>query len=274
MTVIACLLVKMRRAGITPVFIFDGRPPAAKADVVDQRRTFRQAAHKEMAEIKAGLESEDLPMANKSEMERRHAALQKKAPTVSCGEKDDIKKLLYGAGIQFITAAGEADDILGFLCRKGELQGVVSTDMDMLARGVPLLVIPETPDATVLTEIRLADVLAGLGLQYPQFVNACMLMGSDYSVKGWHSVEPRVAVELARKGFEWSSFDASGSVCSVMEQGVALLSGEGTQWEVIVSEKQREKWALGRPPCEPENLAIIASSHGWPAEWITVLSGY
>jgi hypothetical protein len=266
LTVIASLLVRLRRCGIEPVFIFDGRPPAAKADVVDQRRVFRQAAHKEMADIKVGLEAADLTAGEKSDMERRHADLQKKAPVVTGGDKDEIKKLLYGAGVQFVTASGEADDVLAFLCRTGYLQAVLSTDMDMLPRGVPLLVIPETADATVLTQIKLADVLVGLGLDYPQFVNACMLMGSDYS-GSW--LGPKEAVALAKKGFAWS---AVGADPSVMEQGVALLSGTGVQWEEIVSEKQRAKWDLGRPPCEAETLTAFATSNGWPTDWVRVLT--
>jgi len=269
MTVIVGLIVKMRRVGIIPIFVFDGRSPAAKADVIDQRRVVRQAAQKEIIEIKAGLGTEDLSLTEKMHMERRVAALQRKAPTVSSSEKDNIKKLLYSAGVQFITASEEADDVLGYLCRQSMLQGVVSSDMDMLARGVPLLIIPETTDATVLTEIRLSDVLTGLGLKQPQFVDACMLMGSDYSAKGWSSIEPKAAVEIARRGFDWASFSSD---CAVMEQGVALLNGYGVKWEDIVSEKQRAKWDAGRPPCEPATLTALASEHGWPADWVAVLS--
>jgi len=132
--------------------------------------------------------------------------------------------------------------------------------MDMLARGVPLLVIPETADTSVLTQIRLDDVLTGLGLTYPQFVDACMLMGSDYSGKDWVSVDPKEAVTRAKRG---------ASLPSEMEHGVALLTGSGIVWEDIVSEKQRAKWLLGRPVPEPENLTTFAT--GWPADWVRTL---
>jgi hypothetical protein len=259
-TVIASLLVRLRKAKITPIFIFDGKPPAAKNDVVDQRREQRQAVQKEMAEIKVGLEDESLSMTEKANMEHRHAALQKKAPTVSSGDKDEIKRLLHAAGVQFITATGEADDVLAYMGRNGTIQGVISTDMDMLARGLRLLVIPETADTSVLTEIRLDHVLAGLGLTYPQFVDACMLMGSDYSGKDWISVDPKEAVARAKRGMV---------LPAEMEAGVALLTGAGIQWEEIVGEKQRAKWDMGRKACEPDMLATFAE--GWPAEWVSVL---
>jgi flap endonuclease-1 len=257
LTVIASLLVRLRRANITPIFVFDGRTPVAKADTVDQRRVVRQAAHKEMAEIRTGLEATDLGIAEKGEMERRHAALQKKAPSVSGGDRDEVKRLLYAAGVQFVTASGEADDVLAHLCRSGFLQGVISTDMDMLARGVPLLVIPETSDATVLVTMELSEILTGLALNYRQFVGACVLMGSDYAGKDWVSVAPKEAIARALAGVD--------------DPAVGLLCGEGVVWEEIVSEKQRAKWDAGVPAREPETLVALASANSWPRDWCTVL---
>lgn len=265
-TVVASLLYRMRRAGIQAVFIFDGRSPTAKSDVVDQRRVARQAIQKEMAELKEDLTDSGLTELEKASIESRHAALQKKAPTVSSGDKEELKQILYACGVQFITAAGEADDVLAYLCRTGFLQGVISTDMDMLARGVPVLVHPETADASVLTVIHLGEILTGLRLTMPQFADACMLMGSDYSGKEWKPIDPVQAVDKARVGVDWDSYGET------MAAGVALLRGEGVNWEAIVSEKQRAKWDLGPPPCEPENVAIAAAKYGWPTDWAGVLS--
>ena len=272
LTVIASLIVRMRSAGVEPVVVFDGRPPVAKTDIIDQRRTVRVAAHKEMAEIEAELSSPELTDSDKITKEQRHAALQKKAPTVSSSEKDALKQFLYAAGVLFVTASGEADDLLAYLARSGDIQAVVSTDTDMLPRGVPVLITPETPDCTVLTEIRLDAVLAGLSLTYSQFVDACMLMGSDYSGRGWRHMEPAVAVAHARKGVDWSSMDVSGSVCLALERGVDMLMGSGVRWTDLLSEKQLAKWTAGAPPCEPENVAAAAAANGWPATWIPLLS--
>lgn len=271
LTVIAGLIVRLRSAGVTPVVVFDGRPPASKSDIIDQRRTVRVAAHKEMAEIEAELSSSELTDSDKITKEHRHAALQKKAPTVSSSDKDALKQFLYAAGVLFVTASGEADDLLAYLARSDNIQAVVSTDTDMLPRGVAVLITPETPDCMALTEIRLDSVLSGLGLTYPQFVDACMLMGSDYSGRGWRSMEPAAAITLARKGVCWSTMDISGSVCLTMERGVDMLMGTGVRWTDLLSEKQMAKWTVGAPPCEPENVAAAATANGWPATWITWL---
>ena len=271
LTVIAGLVVRLRKANIKPIFIFDGKTPAAKADLVDKRRVARVAAQKEIEEIRTELtdKSIDHTELEKADLEQRCASLQKKAPTVSTGERDEIKTFLYAAGILFITAWEEADDVLAYLCRTGEIQAVISADMDMLARGVPNLIVPETDDATVLTEISLNLLLTGLGLSYRQFVDACMLMGSDYTAKGWRTMDPRSAVEVARRGVNW--VDMSGSAFPVFQQGISLLMGTDVTWNAIVGEKQRAKWCLGVPPKEPELLDKFATENGWPKDWKTSL---
>ena len=268
LTVIASLIVRMRRANIVPVFIFDGKTTDAKSEVVEQRRAVRAETHKQLAELRTELATGELTVLQAADAEKRCADLQKKAPVVTSSEKDTLKKFLYAAGVLFVTASGEADDVLAYLCREGIAQGVVSTDMDMLARGVPLLIVPETTDASVLTEISLTEVLSGLSLNYKQFVEACMLMGSDYSGKKWRSIEPRHAVEMARRGIEWTTMDSSGSILT----GIDILTGLYASWESILSPKQREKWTAGSPPKEPENLAILASTAGWPADWVATLT--
>jgi len=272
LTVVASLIARMRQVGITPVVVFDGRPPASKSDIIDQRRTVRVAAHKEMAEIEAELSSPELTDSDKITKEQRHAALQKKAPTVSSSDKDALKQFLYAAGVLFVTASGEADDLLAYLARSGNIQAVVSTDTDMLPRGVAVLITPETPDCMALTEIRLDSVLSGLGLTYPQFVDACMLMGSDYSGRGWRNMEPATAITLARKGVVWSTMDISGTRMSeAMERGVDILMGSSVRWTDLMSDKQMAKWTAGAPSCEPENLAVAAAANGWPATWLPLL---
>ncbi len=256
-TVMASLLVRMRRAGITPIVVFDGKPPAAKAAVIEQRRVVRVTAQKEMAEIRADLSENavELTEAARGVREVRLAELQRRAPTVSGGEKDDVKKFLYACGVTFVTASGEADDVLASLVRQGRIQAIVSTDMDMLARGVPVLVTPETPDASVMAEWSLDMVLRRLGLTYDQFVVACALMGSDYT-EG--IMDAPAAVEAARTGREAG--------------GVELLRGDGVVLEDLLNEKQRARLHEGVTK-EPDNLRETAAAYGWPQDWVTVLLG-
>jgi flap endonuclease-1 len=265
LAVIAGLIVRLREAGIEPVFVFDGRPPAVKSPVTDRRREERATARAEVAAAVAAIaEKPDMSEIERVDHEIRAAEATARAPTVGRTDRDRLKQFLYAAGVLFVTPHGEADDLLALLARAGVVSAVVSTDMDMLARGVECLVVPEVPDASVLTEFSLRGVLTGLRLTYRQFVDACALMGSDYSVAGGQRYEPAVAVEAARRGV----WDISGAEFDV---GTGLLRGEGVTLEGLLAENQMEKWVAGAPARELAALTTFCEEEDWPAPWRTVL---
>jgi 5'-3' exonuclease len=253
------------------VFVFDGRTPAAKTETVEKRREVRAAVKQEIATIRAEIAAA-VPTetggatADTVAKEARVAELQARVPQITSRDRDDIKKFLYSAGVLFVTATGEADDLLGFLARTNQVGAVVSTDMDMLARGVRVLVQPETPDTTVLTELSLPTVLSGLGLTYGQFVDACMLMGSDYTPHEIRTMPPPVAVETVRRGGVALLNNAG------IQSGAALLRGDGVTWEGLLVEAQHEKWAAGAPAVELEALLRHCEEHMWPLDWRRALS--
>ena len=267
LTVIAALLVRLRQAGITPIVIFDGRPPASKSDTIEQRREQRETAQKEIDSLEHDMETSDMTHMHKAITEKRVAELKKQVPHVSVGDKDQVKQLLYGAGVLFVSASGEADDMLGYLARANEVQAVLSTDMDMLARGVSCLIVPETNDAAVMTEIRTERILSALRLTYAQFVDACVLMGTDYTGRGFKTVAPPAAVELARRGVCWAKME-SGEECAAAAQS---LRGDNVSWSSFLSGTQSVRWSAGAPPREPETIARMCQEQGWPPSWAIIL---
>jgi flap endonuclease-1 len=253
-------VVRLKAAGIQPIFIFDGRPPTSKAHVVEQRRIVRVAAQKEVSDIRTDIDNRVMASDERSRLEERITTLQSQAPQITSNEKDEIKSFLYAAGVLFVSASGEADDLLAYLCRDKQISAVISSDMDMLARGVPQLIIPDTADGTCFTVLSMNGILEELRINYRQFVEACMLMGSDYSAKSWTSIEPVRAFDMVRRGL---SVDISGSILD----GSHLLMGSHVGWDDLLSERQRAKWLAGVPAVEPDTLAALCRKHGWPPSW-------
>ena len=260
LTVIAGIVVRMKTAGIQPIFIFDGRPPTSKAHVVEQRRIVRIAAQKEAADIRTDINNREMPTDERTRLEERITTLQSQAPQITSNDKDEIKSFLYAAGVLFVSATGEADDLLAYLCRDKQISAVISSDMDMLARGVSHLIIPDTADGTCFTVLSIGGILEELRINYRQFVEACMLMGSDYSAKSWTSIEPNRAIDMVRRGLP---VDISGSILD----GSHLLMGSHVDWNDLLSERQRAKWLAGIPPVETDTLVALCRKHGWPLSW-------
>jgi hypothetical protein len=262
-TVIASLIVRLRKAGGEPIFVFDGATPTAKTEVVEQRRVTRVATQKEMASVRAELTGKaDRPEGERADLEVKLAALQKKAPSVAGAERDAVKQLLHAAGALFVTATAEADDLLAFLARRGIVEGVISTDMDMLPRGVGCLVTPETPDCSVLTETTLVRTCSFLGLPYERFVDACQLMGSDYTPAGFQTLDPAAAIAAVKQ--------RDFVLPAELAEGAALLRGDGVVLESLLSEKQLVRWRSVQT-VETERLVEIAGLERWPRDWLTAL---
>jgi hypothetical protein len=258
-SVMASLIVRIRRAGAEPIVIFDGRAPAAKREVIERRQVARAAARERVAVLEAEMAARpDMTVAERGEREVEIATLQATAPTVTRVDRDNVKQFLYAAGVLGITAAGEADDLLAWLARTGAVSAVVSGDYDMLARGVPVLVVPETPDTSVCMRIELSAVLSELRITYPAFLVACARMGSDYAATGRAETPVAAALERARAG------DTGDDIAAE----IAMLRGDDVIWGPrLLDERQMAKWAAGAPSMEPEPMERLFAAHGWPREW-------
>ena len=259
-TVVASLLKRLRDAQITPIFIFDGKPPQVKSELLDQRREQREMTQREIAALELILDtSANMTQMDKAMTERKVAELKTHIPQVTAGDKDHIKQLLYGSGVLFVSAMGEADDLLGYLARSGYVQAVLSTDMDMLARGIEVLIVPDTPDTMVMTAICLSQILQTLHITYAQFVDACVLMGTDYTGRDFKTTAPPEAISIARAGVEWKE-----EACL---EAVRMLHGTG-KIETLLSPAQFARFIAGPPPKEPDTVAKMAAEYGWPPSWI------
>jgi len=93
------------------------------------------------------------------------------------------KQLFKYANIKFISANGEADEVLGVLDRRNEIDAVLSADMDLLAYGTTnLLADLKTAKGggAVCKEYKLEGILKDLGWCHAQFIDFCILCGCDY----------------------------------------------------------------------------------------------
>ncbi len=221
---LASLIRALRAWGIEPLFVFDGKSPREKDGTRSARR--RQRA-----------------LVPESEQIR-----------VSTDTRNEVKQLFYALGILALNAEQEADTVLAYLARTGQIAAVISADMDFLPRGVERLLIPNIlTDLTTWRCACLSQLLAKSQMTYAQFVDMCVLMGCDYAPTiptisyqsaYWRIREGRTMLEiLGGEGIRtYTAWETAG----------ILLRGEKDRWETILSEHQREKWRAGPPKPEPD----------------------
>ncbi|KAI5149202.1 flap endonuclease-1 [Enteropsectra breve] len=181
--------IKFIEAGITPVYVFDGKAPANKIHELTKRAARREEAEKLLEE--AIREGDTLTI---EKMEKRKIK-------VDGTHIAEVKKLLTMMGVPVVDAFSEAEAHCAFLCREGCVKGVATEDMDALCFGTPLLLRNFNVSQSAKLEINeynLQKILKEMEMDLNTFIDMCILLGCDYceTIKG---VGPKKAFEYIKK---------------------------------------------------------------------------
>ena len=202
----------MLGAGITPVYVWDGKPPAFKRTTVEERIKVREAAREKWKEA-----------LEKGELEKVRMYAQA-AIKLTKDMVEESKKLLAYMGVSSVQAPSEGEAQCTFMCREGQVWATASQDFDSLAFGCPRLVrnlnitgkrkLPRKEQYIVVKPelIELEHLLKELNLTQDQLIILGILVGTDYAPKGVKGIGPKKALKLVQEkktlekvmeGLEW-----------------------------------------------------------------------
>ncbi|XP_028917521.1 flap endonuclease 1 [Ornithorhynchus anatinus] len=181
--------IRMVENGIKPVYVFDGKPPQLKSGELAKRGERRAEAEKQLQRAQDAGAEEDVEK------------FTKRLVKVTKQHNDECKQLLRLMGIPYLEAPSEAEASCAALVKAGKVYAAATEDMDCLTFGSPVLMRHLTASEAKklpIQEFHLSRVLQELGLTQEQFVDLCILLGSDYceSIRG---VGPKRAVDLIRQ---------------------------------------------------------------------------
>lgn len=209
----------LRLNNIRPVFIFDGPCPPQKHRTQKDRRTTRADSEAKVVEADDLLElinehpiNKDLPtklIERIDELIKPGPRTKTDKPFVSaanlsrkevlCAVNEQYKKynsrcihirpqdikavqdLITFMGLPWYRAGGEAERTCAWLCRWGYVKGVLTTDSDVLAYGAPIFIQELRVNEEMCKIIRHEDVLEVLDMNDTQFVDFCIMCGTDYN---------------------------------------------------------------------------------------------
>ena len=166
---------------ITPIFIFDGKPPPEKRDLLRQRRMEKKDAEQKYNNLQQKL--------SESSEEERQEIMQEmeqlKRQMVRIREEDiqKVKKLMDAYGVIYYDAPGEADSLCAYLLKIGKAWGCMSDDMDMFLYGCPYVIrnLSLLNHTVVLYDTKL--ILEELEMTEIKFCEIMVLSGTDYNIK-------------------------------------------------------------------------------------------
>ena len=125
--IMICIL---RVNNITPLFIFDGKPPPEKYESLNIRRKQRDDAEK-MYEML--VQNNNVVNVNKNLLEK----IKRKKTKINLQNIQEVKSLLEVCGVSYVDAVGEADELCAYCVIKNIAYACLSDDMDLFIYGCP-----------------------------------------------------------------------------------------------------------------------------------------
>jgi flap endonuclease-1 len=171
--------IELLSIGIIPVYVFDGKPPSIKYKTIEGRKQVRKKALEKMEQAVT---------------EEDKIKYFKRSSQISKEQWDQCRDLLDMMGIPYVNAPEEADSQCAYLAKNGLVDAVLTEDMDILTFGSTKIIRNITSHKIETSEIILQDLLNKLELTYEQFVEFCILLGTDYCV-GIIDTKPKIIYE-------------------------------------------------------------------------------
>jgi flap endonuclease-1 len=176
------LLDVMHSFTITPIFVFDGKPPVEKTDVLNDRKKQRLQAMDECNCILAKL-NDDTSMCTESRdsLLAEYDKIKRNSTLVTKDKVDSVKRILDTRSIEYYDAKGEADKLCAQLVVGGTCWGCMSDDMDMFVYGCNNVIRSVDIHTQTAVVYNLQTMLHSLNISYDNFKSICILSGTDYS---------------------------------------------------------------------------------------------
>ena len=177
------MLSIFRHHNIIPIFIFDGKPPTEKKELLVQRKERKLEAQKEYNILKEQLEtSQTLDEDSKQEIVNNMDILKKQFIYINKEKIESVKKLIRSYGASYYDAPNEADELCALLVIKNKVWACLSEDMDMFVYGCSrvLRYLSLLNHTVVLYDTN--KILDSLGVTQKELREICVLSGTDYNI--------------------------------------------------------------------------------------------
>jgi len=172
---------------ILPIFVFDGKSPPEKKELINQRCAQKSEAEQQFNLLKAKInEPPGLPNiiseTEKKEITDEMEQLKKQFVRINKTDINKVKELFSAYGVPYIDAEGEADVLCVNMVKNGRAWACLSDDMDMFVYGCPrvLRYISLVQYSVILYDIEM--ILSELKMTMPLFREIMVLSGTDYNI--------------------------------------------------------------------------------------------
>ncbi len=177
------MLALLLKNNIIPLFVFDGKSPVEKQDIIRERRE-----QKYQAELQHNLlqnQLEDAPVEQREKLEKKLQTLKKQFVRIKDTDIRAVQHLLDLFGISWVEAFGEADLLCAQLMFTKRVDACMSEDMDLFAYGCCRVLRHISLFKQNIINYDLQEILNQIGgLNVQEFKQVLVLSGTDYNSGG------------------------------------------------------------------------------------------
>lgn len=173
----------MKSCKITPIFIFDGKPPQEKRELLKERSAKKKLAEKKFNDLSKSLEDNTMDENDRRMMEVEMDALKRQFIRVQDTDIANVKTLMDAYGVSYYDAPNEADELCAYFVKTGLAYGCISDDMDMFLYGCPIVLRNFSLLNQSVSCYETPNILHDLGMTESQFREILVISGTDYNTK-------------------------------------------------------------------------------------------
>ena len=188
---------RLRMNNILPIYIFDGKPPSEKDEILKARKQTRDKNKEKQIILEQKIEKGNL---DETEQKKLKTDLEKMVNSSFKITKEDIlmiKTFFDTLKIPYLQASGEADILCAHLYKNKLVNMVMSEDMDFLTGQCGVLLRNFNLNSNKIMLYNLENILKELDIDYDRFVKMCILFGCDY-VKRINRIGPQYSFDLIK----------------------------------------------------------------------------
>jgi len=165
---------------IIPIFVFDGKPPIEKKELIKFRREEKVQYEQQFNELQQKLK-EVRDHEERRDLNGELDSLRKKFVRLRNEDIAQVKNLLTLYGVNYCEADGEADQLCAKLVLAEEVYARLSEDMDLFVYGCPRVLRYISLLNSTFVEYNLSRILECLQLTFKEFKEICVISGTDYN---------------------------------------------------------------------------------------------
>jgi 5'-3' exonuclease len=175
-----------REYNIVPLFVFDGKPPKEKYELLKKRKNDKKMAEMKYNELDCKMKDgiDNMNKQEEKEMKETMEILKKDFIRVHHTDIENVKLLFQAYGVSYIEAPGEADKLCAKMVCKNKAHACLSEDMDLFVYGCPRVLRYMSLLKKTIVMYNLKDMLRELELTQDEFRSICIVSGTDYNIGG------------------------------------------------------------------------------------------